>query len=243
MLYGGASGYQYHEGGDIDVSLYIDWDDFKGDEEILQEAFKQVEIPWEGYELHLFVKPSNQREQVEVADATYDVLHDDWVLPPLVLPRDFDPDVFFKPMLEMAEQKAQKFDVMMGEIGREWSKLKKALRALQEGARDEHVVREKAYITQQILLDKIDDVCREFVAIWKGRKKLHDQLRQRVINDRNIGRYERFQYPEVVWKYLDEMGYVEYLKVLAKAQEAGTIKTLLDSVVPEVEPDDEALGD
>jgi predicted nucleotidyltransferase len=237
MLYGGAATYQYHEGGDIDVSLYIDWDDFKGDEEILQDAFKSVVIPWGKYELHLFVKPSNQQEQVEVADAYYNVMKDEWELPPLILPKDFDPEVFFQPMVEMAEQKAERIDFLLGKVGREWSRLKKCLRALEEGARDEHVVRERAYQTKAILLDWIEVLCDEFVAIWKARKKLHDQLRQRFVTDRNVGRYERFQYPEVCWKYLDEMGYVEYLKVLAKAQEAGVINTLLDEALPKGEAD------
>jgi hypothetical protein len=232
MLYGGAATYQYHEGGDIDVSLYIDWDDFKGDEEILNDAFKTVVIPWGKYELHLFIKPSNQQEQMEVADAYYDVIHDEWKLPPLVMPKGFDPDTFFEPMIEMAEKKAQKIDIMMGEVGREWMRLKKALRALKEGARDEHVVREKAEVTKGVLLDKVEVLCDTFVDIWKARKKLHDELRNQLVRDRTIGRFERFQFPEVCWKYLDEMGYVEFLKVLAKAQEAGVLKELLDQATP-----------
>lgn len=233
MLYGGASTYQYHEGGDIDVSLYIDWNDFNGDEEILDDAFKNVTIPWDKYELHLFVKPSNQQEQVEVADAFYDVVRDEWVLPPIVMPKGFDPDTFFGPMTEMAEKKAAQIDIQMGEVGREWMRLKKALRALKEGARDEHVVREKAEVTKGVLLDKIETLCDTFVGIWKARRKLHDELRIQLVRDRTIGRFERFQFPEVCWKYLDEMGYVEFLKVLAKANEAGVVKKLLDSTLPE----------
>lgn len=234
MLYGGAATYQYHEGGDIDCSVYVDWDSFKGSEDILQDAFKTVEIPWDKYVVHLFVKPSNQTEQIEVADAYYDVLHDDWELPPLVLPKDFDPEVFFKPMVEMAEKKAQKIDLMMGEVSREWSRLKKCLRALKEGARDEVAVRDRAEIVRSVLLDKVDVLCQEFVKIWKARKKLHDQLREKYLNDRNIGRFERFQFPEVCWKYLDEMGYVEFLKVLAKANESGVLQTLIEQATPQL---------
>jgi hypothetical protein len=239
MLYGGAATYQYKEGADIDVSLYIDWDQFKGDEEILQEAFKNVVVPWPPYEIHLFVKPSNQTEQVEVADATYDVLKDEWKLPPLVLPRDFDPEVFFKPMVEMAEKKAQQIDLQMGALAREWTRLKKLYRALREGARDEDVIRDKIHLTKKVLLDRLDVLCENFVDIWKGRRKLHDELRKRFVQDNEVGRYERFQLPEVTWKYLDEMGYVEYLKVLCKAQEAGTIEYLLDHAIPVKETDDD----
>lgn len=237
LLYGGAATYQYHEGGDIDCSIYIDWDSFKGDPEILQSAFKQIEIPWDKYVVHLFIKPESESEQIEVADAYYDILRDDWVLPPLVLPKDFDPEVFFKPLIIKAEKKAEKIDLLMGEIGREWSKLKKFLRALKENARDRHVVKDRAEISKGVLLDKIEILCDEFARIWAGRKKLHEELRKKAITHRGIGRYERFQYPEVVWKYLDEMGYIDYLKVLEKANEAGVIKKLLDDATPEIEAD------
>lgn len=229
MLYGGAATYQYKEGADIDCSLYIDWDSFKGDEEIIQESFKQVQIPWDKYVIHLFVKPSNQQEQVEVADASYNVLKDEWVIQPLVMPKDFDPEIFFKPMLEIAEKKAEQIDLLMGDVGREWTKLKKMLRALKEGARDTHVVRDRAEITKKVLKDKISILAEEFAEIMVSRRRLHDQLRQKYVSNQSVGKYERFQLPEVLWKYLDEMGYCEFLKVLTKAEETGVIDKLLDA--------------
>ena len=159
FLYGGAATYQYHEGSDIDCSLYIDWNSFKGDQEILMDAFKTVEIPWEGFEVHLFVKPPEEKEQFEVADAYYDILKDDWVLPPLVLPKDFDPEIFFKPLMKKAEKKAETIDLLLGEVAREWAKLKKLLRALKEGARDKHVVKDRAERSKSVLMDKIDQLC------------------------------------------------------------------------------------
>lgn len=238
MLYGGAATYQYKVGADIDCSLYIDWKNFKGNEEILQEAFKNVEIPWGPYVLHLFVKPSTEQEQFEVADASYDVMKDEWILPPLILPKDFDPDVFFKPMIEIAEKKARQIDLQMGDVAREWTRLKKALRALDEGARDVFVIKEKIPLMKKVLLDKIDILCENFVQIWKDRKTLHNQLRQQYVTNKELGRYERFQVPEVTWKYLDEAGYVEFLKVLAKAHDAGVIKNLLEEAINKGETND-----
>lgn len=229
-LYGGASGYQYHEGGDIDVSLYIDWDSFKGNEETIQDAFKNVEIPWGGYKLHLFIKPEAQVEQVEVADATYDVFNDKWRLPPLILPGDFDPEIYFKPLIELAEKKAQEIDVLMGRVRREWNKLKKAHEALKEGARDEEVVRHRLELQKEIVSDLVDLLVKEFTDIWVARRKMHDELRSRFVLDRNVGRFERFQPPEVTWKYLDEAGQAEFLKLLAKAHESGAIAKLLNAI-------------
>ena len=230
MLYGGAATYQYHKGADIDCSLYIDWKSFNGNEEILQEAFKNVEIPWEGYVIHLFVKPSNQQEQVEVADASYDVLNDEWALPPLILPKDFDPNIYFAPLMEVAEKKAEKIDLLMGRVAREWSKLKYALDARKEGPRDDSAVEKRIELQKVTLSELIDRLVKEFVSVWTGRRKLHDQLRKEFVANKNIDRFVRFQPPEVTWKYLDQAGYAEYLKFLSKAHESGTIQKLLDEL-------------
>ena len=229
-IYGGAATYQYHAGADIDCSIYIDWDNFKGNEEILQDAFKTVEIPWEGYVIHLFVKPSNQREQVEVADASYNVLGDRWILPPLILPRDFDPELFFRPMLEMAEIKAKEIDELMGRVSREWAKLKKAAEAIKEDPRDPETVKNRLDIQKLQVSQLVDMLVEEFAEIWVGRRKLHDALREKFVFDTDISRFERFQYPEVLWKYLDQAGYAEFLKLLSKAHEAGVIRYLLEKI-------------
>lgn len=229
-LYGGAATHQYHKGGDIDVAVYIDWEDFKGDSEILEQAFKAVEIPWGDYVLHLFIKPQTQQEMVEVADAYYDVLADEWRLPPYVYPKGFDPEIFFAPMIEMAEKKAEKIDLQMGRIAREWAKLKKALYARDENPADAEIVEERIDIQKNILTDLIEKLVSDFTKVWDARLKLHDTLRKKYVQQDEVDRFERFQPAEVTWKYLDQAGYVEYLKILTKAYEKGTIKQLLDQV-------------
>lgn len=236
MIYGGASTYQYHRGADIDCSCYIDWNEFKGDEEIIMEAFKSVEIPWDGYELHLFVKPSDQREQGEVADACYDVMRDEWVMPPLILPRDFDPNIFFQPFLEQAELKAERIDMLMGRIAREWGKLKTAAIALEEGGRDLEAIENRVAMQKLLVKHSVDMLVDEFTRIWKARKTLHDSLRSQYINHPDVNRYVRFQLPEIMWKYLDQSGYAEFLKTLSKAHEAGIIDDLLEQIAPHLEP-------
>lgn len=229
-IYGGAATYQYHEGADIDCSLYIDWDDFAGDYEVLEQAFKLVEIPWGGFKLHLFVKPEDQPEQIEVADAVYDVLNDEWKIPPLVLPNGFDPEIFFAPLIEMAEKKASQIDEQMGHVGREWAKLKKALQAQTEEPRDPDVVLNRVEIQKGIVLDEVEKLVRMFQQVWDGRLKLHDQLREQYVGHKNVDQYIRFQFPEVCWKYLDQAGYVDFLKVLTKAFEHDVIEKLLEEL-------------
>lgn len=229
-LYGGAATYQYHAGADIDCSLYIDWDEFDGEYEIMEQAFKTVEIEWEGFKLHLFVKPPDQPEQMEVADAVYDILNDEWILPPLVLPGNFDPEVFFKPLIEMAEKKAQQIDEQMGVVGREWEKLKKALEADAEGPREPETVSQRIEIQKGLVMDEVDRLVKTFLKIWDGRLKLHDELRKKYVQNHDIDQLVRFQFPEVCWKYLDQAGYVEFLKVLTKAHKHGVIEKLLGDI-------------
>lgn len=232
MLYGGAATYQYHPGGDIDTSLYVDWGSFQGDESILMDVFKTIEIPWNEYVLHLFVKPRNEPQQFEVADAYYDVLHDEWKLPPLILPRDFDPEIFFKPLIEVAERKAQQIDLMMGSVGRRWASLKNALEAYPD-ARDPKAVSRRIQLSRQMLMDELTDLIRVFGDVWEARKILHTKLRQKhLVSGEELGRYERFQPAEVTWKYLDQSGYVEFLKLLTQAFKSGTITKLLDQSMP-----------
>jgi hypothetical protein len=59
---------------------------------------------------------------------------------------------------------------------------------------------------------------------------MHDELRKQYVLNQDIGRYARFQLPEIMWKYLDESGYVEFLKTLAKAHEVGVIDRLLEQI-------------
>lgn len=229
-LYGGAAGYQYHKGGDIDVSLYINRETFKGSDETLSQVFKQVEIPWGDYVVHMFVKPKDQPEQIEVADAYYDVLRDRWKLPPLVLPKDFDPNIFFQQLIEIADEKAQNIDVLMGKVSREWAKLKVAAEARRDGGRDPEIIDERIEIQKMVLLDLIGVLVRDFVEIWDARKKMHDILRKEYVRNPNVNRYKRFQVSEIVWKYLDQAGYAEYLKMLTKAYSQKVIEKLLESV-------------
>jgi hypothetical protein len=78
-LYGGAASYQWSPNSDIDVSVYAKgWPDdiTKDSVEKYQAFFKEVEIPYNGYVIHLFLKPPHERD-IEVADAVYDVIRNE----------------------------------------------------------------------------------------------------------------------------------------------------------------------
>ncbi len=229
-LYGGAAGYQYHKGGDIDCSIYIDHATFKGDFALMEKTFKKIEIPWGNYVLHLFVKPKDQPEQIEVADAFYSVTKDRWVLPPLILPKDFDPNVYMQSFVEIAETRAEMLYILMGKIGREWEKLKVAYKTRDEGARDPHVIERRVAIQKEILKDLIKDLRDDFIEIWTARKIMHDKLRNEYKNNLRAQSFARFQVPEVTWKYVEQSGYAEFLKVLVKAYDDGVIDQLMEKI-------------
>lgn len=226
FLYGGAASYQWSEGTDIDVSLYLDWSQFKGDPLEIQKHFKDIEIPFEGHPVHLFVKSPGE-EMIEVADAIYDVIKDRWVLPPLILPIGFDPEEYFKPFIKEAEKKATAFDKDIGDLVREWAVLKKA-KGAQDNARDDKAVERRIHIQKKKIKKIAEDLAENFLEVRNKRYAMHDRLREKMAEDENIGRFERFQEPEIVWKYLDRAGYVDLLWKIYKTNKTGKLDKVLE---------------
>jgi hypothetical protein len=228
MLYGGAASYQWSPGTDIDVSLYAEgWpEDVRPDEvEFIQEQFKDIELPFEGYPVHFFLKPPKESSE-EVADAVYDIIEDEWVLPPLVLPEGFDPDEYFAPLIKSAEAKAAKFDVRIGELKRAWKILRKSAEA-KKNAREPELVEKRIRKQKKRIKDLMSELARAFHATREKRYAMHDRLREKMRDDVELGRFERFQEPEIVWKYLDRSGHVDFLWKIYKVDQAGTIDNIL----------------
>lgn len=226
LLYGGSASYQWTDGADVDCSLYIDWSKVKHSFEEIEPYFKEIEIPFRGHPVHLFVKPPDQKDQFEVADAYYDVLHDEWVLPPLVLPKDFDPDEYFKPLIKAAHKKAEKIDLKIGELRRSWKVLEKAHDALPE-ARDMKAVQERIEIERKKALETAKWLADEFIKVREKRYALHDKIREQINQGKDVGRLARFQEPEVIWKYLDRAGYNDFLYKVRKALDSGALEAIL----------------
>jgi len=228
MLYGGAASYQWSPGADIDVSLYAeDWPEGVSDEEAqeIQAYFAEIKIPFEGYEIHFFLKPPNEKP-VEVADAVYDIIRDEWALPPLVLPQGFDPDDYFAPLIRSAEKKAEKFDLKIGELRRSWTILKKSSEA-KHSAREPDLVEERIEEEKQTIKKLVKELARDFIRVRENRYAMHDRLREKLKEDQKLSRFERFQEPEIIWKYLDRSGYNDFLWKLYKLDKTDMVDNQL----------------
>jgi len=227
-LYGGAASYQWSPSSDIDVSIYAaGWPEGISADTVekYQAFFKDIEIPFSGYEIHLFLKPPHDVD-MEVADAIYDILQDEWVLPPLILPNDFDPDEYFKPFIKSAEEKAKKLDQDIGKLQRAWKTLEKASEALPQAAEPE-VVKDRIEKEKEVIRYLVNKLATSFLKTREKRYALHDRIKEKMIADPNVGRMARFQEPEIVWKYLDRAGYVEFLHKLYKLQHEKKLEQVL----------------
>jgi hypothetical protein len=227
-LYGGAASYQWAEGSDIDVSLYATgWPENISKEQIesYQAYFKKIEIPFKGFTIHLFLKEPNE-QILEVADAVYDILNDEWVLPPLVLPKHFDPDNYFKPFLKSAEDKAKKFDTQIGALQRSWSTMSKASEA-KEDAVEPELVQQRIEKEKETIREIVKWLSDTFIKIREARYAMHDRLREKMQQDVEVGRYERFQEPEIIWKYLDRAGYNDFLHKVNKLHSGNGLEKIL----------------
>ena len=214
-LIGGSASYQWSPGTDIDVQIYVDWPDDISDEEVLALRRKvyKTKLNYQGYPITFFIKGTE--ELPNAAEAEYDIDDNEWTLPPLILPKGFDPDEYFAPLIRVADNRAKKFDEMIGGLRRAWYALKKFSLAKQN-ARDVDVVENKVEKDKKTVKGLVEKISKNFDKVKESRRKLHDQLRDRLAQDTNIGRFERFQEPEIVWKYLDRAGYIDYLGQINK---------------------------
>lgn len=220
-LYGGAASYQWHHGSDIDVSVYSEWKEgsLPHQEEFIK-TFKQVEIPYGDYVVHLYLKPPEQHEPYEVADSYYDIIHDSWVVTPLELPENFDPEKAFAPLIAAAEKKAERFDLALGLLRRSIRNYKKTREQL-DTSRDREVAENRLLELRTSILKLMKSLVSEYEILRKNREVLHTQLRLKPEK-----RESRFAEAEIVWKYLDRYGYNDVLHL---------IKSYLDSSKFEVD--------
>ena len=229
-FYGGSASYQWSPGADIDVSVYTTWPENVTPEAIekVQDYFKDISIPFRGHEIHFFLK--GPEDQHEVADAIYDIYNDEWILPPLILPKGFDPEEYFAPFVKTAENKAKKLDAEIGELGRELTILKKAAEAYDQ-ARDPSAVKDRIEAQRAKVKHIIEHLASTFLSTREARYAMHDQLRQKFGGgDYSAGRFERFQAPEVIWKYLDRAGYIDCLWHLYSLVKNGGLEESLDKL-------------
>jgi len=227
-LYGGSASYQWSHGADIDVSVYAQgWP--KGiSEDVIekyQDVFKKIELPYKDYEIHFFLKHPKDLD-IEVSDAVYDILKNEWVLPPLILPNNFDPDDYFKPFIRVAENKAKKFDEAIGKLQRAWSVMTKAAEAKKD-AREPKLVNDRIEKEKEEIRSIVTWLSKSFISIRDNRYAMHDALREKMQKEVDVGRFERFQEPEIIWKYLDRAGYNDFLWKLYKLQSSNRLEKIL----------------
>jgi predicted nucleotidyltransferase len=212
LMFGGSASYQYTDKSDIDCVIYAK--SVKQEEyEALRKHFKDETSNFGEHVITLYLKPQTDRP-LEISDAVYDVLNNSWIVPPLVLPQHFDPDVFFAPLIKEAERRARSFDLKFAKLLRLQADISDKKNALKLNPQDPVRIKRdiKDLKDDQILL--IEDLVDQFHMIHEQRHELHRKLEQKVLQGETLSRFARFQSPEILWKYLDKHHYLDSLKKL-----------------------------
>lgn len=228
FLYGGSASFQYSKNSDIDVSIYAKGTITKK----AQDYFRTVEFEFQEHDVHFFLKDPGA-PVYEVSEAVYDVYQDEWLIKPLILPEGFIPEEYFKPVMKLAEKKAAKLDLLKGALGR----IVKSRRVAQEAEAEGDVQDPEAVIDlidkyTDMIEDAANDLTDQYEELHDRREELHQELLHKVDDGGKLEGMERFQEPEVTWKYLDQTGYLEFIKGLKDARKSGTLDRFLDEVFP-----------
>ena len=226
-LIGGSASYQWSSGTDLDVHLIVKWpkDISEEDTSDAQQKAKNIDLEFESYPIHFYL--AGPKEGPNVTEAEYDIIDNEWTLPPLILPKGFDPDHYFAPLIKVAENRAKKFDETIGELRRVWHSLKKSSES-EKLARDKDVVEKSIDGDKKQVRELVEKLARNYNKVWEARNTMHNELKEKMKQDVNIGRYERFQEPEIIWKYLDRAGYIDYLKQIWKLIRDDKLDEILD---------------
>lgn len=188
LFYGGSASYQWSKESDIDISLYVNWEGDLSEYEKLQDDFKSQEYQYKGYPLHLFLKPLDQKEPIEVSEAVYSIINDEWVVEPLRFPTDFDPYTLFAKELKDSEILLQNYQSILSHL---------------ENSINSYVERPDDTLKLEIIR-LIHQVYTSFIRLRKDRDALHEDLRVKVLKGEALKPLDRFKPAELNWKYLDK---------------------------------------
>ena len=94
-------------------------------------------------------------------------------------------------------------------------------------ARDEEAVLDRLSKEREEITEIFEKLSQDFQIAKERRNKLHETLREKMSKDLKIAKFERFQEPEIVWKYLDRAGYTNILYKIYKIESAGKIEDFL----------------
>lgn len=207
-FYGGSASYQYNDKSDVDIDIFVKWRQGTSEAEAkeLQDEFKNIEIMHGSHPIHFYLKTPEESNRPEVAESVYDVLNDKWILPPLQLPENFDPDEYFKDMIEVAKLEANFLDVLIASLRRECELLISAKKALELG-RDKSMIQHRIVYQKDRVSILLKKIAAKYDEYKKARQDMHIELAEKA-KKAELDRFARFKQPEITWKYLEKYGYV-----------------------------------
>jgi hypothetical protein len=179
----------------------------------------ELEIPWKGYTITFFLKPD---ASTEVAEAVYDVMNDIWILTPVILPDGFNVETWYAKDMEGAEKICEQLDLQLGKLKRLNIDLTKfTAEPVDELAnpQDREEAIDKTKTEMKALMYTLAST---FIQYHTARNVAHEKL----MADPDRKPMDRFTSAEIVWKYLERMGYLETLHKLAQAHDAGDFERI-----------------
>ncbi len=198
LIYGGNAGYQYGPNSDIDISVYIDWEQTNPEKyEELAENFRNEKFLYDGIEVHFMLKNPEERELVEANENVYNILEDKWLQEPAK--HDFDPKEEFASLIAKALTFKDKLIKAYDEVEKEAKELKNAgVISIPDGS-----------------LTSLKTLIGIVAQVRKNRDIEHQELRKKAIKHERITLFDRATENEFVWKTIADLPMTQTLKELS----------------------------
>lgn len=230
FVIGSSTTYQWEPTSDIDVSVKVDPDKFISLElqnapdvddemirqmlgEIAWESLNEIDLPGTKHPVNYFFMTSAY--DLELTDASYNLLDNEWLKLPPDVPKDFDPEMSLDEAWNMARGWAARLDEEIGETRRDVRDYDLLVDYF-KNLNDEN----RGWVSDRIQ-EKVDEIESDVAGLASEYEELHDaRVSAFTTESRDFDRDKLLQYsrnwlPEnIVYKYLERYNYLQLLKAL-----------------------------
>jgi hypothetical protein len=223
---GSAATYQYTQDTDIDIHFQINWDKFYKhnpsliglDEEEVAKGMRRhlddtlYDFYIDGHIVTYY--PQVNELQDYWGDAFYDLLDNEWIISPPVIPIEFSPETDLQDAWSIANSHLKDFDILIGELQRDvydYFKLVKWIDTISEERKT--TLFSRVSNKAQEIGDAIELAIEKFKSLHEGRKK---SFTEDMPEKDMYGWSKSWNTGNIVWKIFEKYDYIKLVAELRK---------------------------
>lgn len=232
-LSGSEASLQYNPASDVDIHLYMDFEEFRKchpvdltDEQVrdilnkyIREFTKEEYVKGTQHPLEFTLQKPGKL--VEVSDAYYDVLNDTWIVEPLKIEKFYNPLLSYRDVIEEAEVLQEELDLALGKLRRSLVDYFQCIVFLDYLKKKDFVEKEKIIEIENFLKERDFEIERCIGALIDSKQmlwELRNLAYQEIKDEKNKKMYQEDK-RNIFYKIVERNNYLKLIKKIQKVWE------------------------